>query len=287
MNRLLAAALAAAPLAAQAPTPAPKPDASARLHAAWLREVLDLDVSGAIADYRAIAAEVPGRERWLAMARLTELHRMGLPTGTPPTLPEAPLAVRTAMAGLAQAPLDVDALQKQVANGPVSLDENASSPAAILFRPASTAVQAWLRDEAGPSIGDLQARRMQADLARRAGTPRTDGMRLYDAREVLQQALDGNVRLATTMRRLYFQSYKEPTLRDDAATTWLRVRGNLDAWLKEPNVDENLQRLLTRLREELETRAAADVATAIALVKFVPYFSERLLADRTNPTGTK
>ena len=95
MDRPLACALAAV-LAAGA-VGAQEPDAAVSLHRAWLAEVMDLDVRRAVEGYRSVALDArPGQmERWVAVARLVELQRLGALGGAPlPVWTDAPAALR-------------------------------------------------------------------------------------------------------------------------------------------------------------------------------------------------
>jgi hypothetical protein len=272
---------AQSPQSPQSPQSQLMKDTGVRVHSAWLREMLDLDVAGAVADYEAIAKDTPGRpERWIAIARLAELRRMGVPAK--PTSGEAPPPIREAFAKL-QTPLPPEAL-RQALVGPVVTPDDTEAPYLFDLRPASIAAQGYVRDETGVALSDLQAQRLTS--FGRAGNQRIDPRQQNSfADDVLTAELGGNRAGAETLRRAFFQYRKEPALVGDPATVVARARSNLDAWLKEPNLYRGRRDLLTRLKEELDLRAATDTAAALKLLKKLPIIGDRLLAEPPANTG--
>lgn len=270
----LAALLAIAAAAAAQVAPPPL-DVSARLHAARLREVLDLDVQGAIAEYRAIANERNSRERWIAVARLAELQRIGIPISQPPAVAEAPQAIKAALALLT--PLPVEELLR-----------NATSPAAagaaeapvLDLHAATLEAQRWVRSKSGPSFNDRQQQRA-ATMRNRIDESRNDTARIdrLNATDIVRWELEGKADRAAGLRDLYFRTWRPPTTNLDPQATLARIRANLEAWLKEPNQSTQQQQVLGRLRDEIDQRAANDVEAALRLVARLPIYAERLLAE--------
>ena len=89
---------------------------STSVHEAWLQEVLDLDVKGAMKSYDRIQKTAPRNQpmRWIAVTRLAELQRMGVKTSEPLPTPSgtAPPAVRDALKQLRE-PVPVDEVLAQ------------------------------------------------------------------------------------------------------------------------------------------------------------------------------
>jgi hypothetical protein len=279
---LLAAALAAT---AAVPAQAPRAkDASTRLHAARLREVIDLDFAGAIAEYQAIACDRSSPERWAAVARLAELQRMGIDAPQPVPLSEAPPAIRKAIEQLQ--PLAVDQLLAQaVAGAPAaSTDERASS---LELKRATQDAQRWLRDQSGIDANErMRMRGMRS--APPPTTPRNSELRQYrePALDILARENAGATVAAAALRDLYFSSWwKAPVVTGDPAAAFARVRTNLDAYIKDSNLSSFHQGQLVRLRDELEQRGANDPQAALQLVLRLPIYAERLLAEPAAPAA--
>lgn len=272
-----AAALAlAGALAAQGANAAPA-DVATRLHEAWLREVLDLDTAGAVADYEAIAADRGGRiERWIAVARLAELQRLGLPVANPGAAAEAPAAVRAALALVT--PLPVADLLRQA-------QANPADPARLPdLRPATLATMAWVRNQSGPSQSERQRQRAATGRPRPPQN-RNDAERIerLHASDVVLRELEGKTEQAASLRELYFPEWKPPAVADAAPDALARAKAAIDAWLQEPDLGQQQQSLLGRLRAEIDQRAAADAAAALAWLGRLPVYAERLLAAPVAP----
>lgn len=276
-GRAAAAALAlAGALAAQGANAAPA-DVATRLHEAWLREVLDLDTAGAVSDYEAIAADRGGRiERWIAVARLAELQRLGLPVANPGAAAEAPAAVRAALALVT--PLPVADLLRQA-------QANPADPARLPdLRPATLATMAWVRNQSGPSQSERQRQRAATGRPRPPQN-RNDAERIerLHASDVVLRELEGKTEQAAGLRELYFPEWKPPAVADAAPEALARAKAAIDAWLKEPDLGQQQQSLLGRLRAELDQRGAADAAAALAWLGRLPVYAERLLAAPDAP----
>jgi hypothetical protein len=289
---LLAATACAPGLAAQAtPTVRASQDASMRLHAAWLREALDLDVRGAVADYQAIANDRQSRlVRWIAVARLGELQRIGVPVGDLGPVAAAPQPIKDALATLnAPLPHPVEQLLQQAAAGAGAEPPSGAEPAPPFeLRPAVPVALRYVLSEVGPNATERQRQRMLAIGAQRsaaaraaetpAGERERDEERDY-ANLVLRMELEGRTATAASQRTLFFPDWKPMPLAGEPAALLARVRSNLDGWLKEQNLGQRQRTLLTRLREDLQTRAAADTGAALQFVARLPWYGERLLAE--------
>lgn len=269
----VAAALAAA-AAAQSGTGG---DVATRLHAAWLRETLDLDGKAAIAEYEAIAADRSGRiERWVAVARLAELQRQGAAVGSPGPVAEAPAPVRAALALLTPLPL-AELLREPPVSGP----EAARLPD---LRPATAATLNWVRSQSGPNTNERQRQRA-ASSRPRTPADRNDAERMarMHAFDVAQREFEGKTEQAASLRAIYFPDWKPPAPAGEPAVVLAGAKMALDAWLKEAGLSEVQQAVLGRLRSELDARGA-DPAQAIAWLARMPVYGDRLLAA-PNPAG--
>lgn len=270
---LLLAAVLAAPAAAQRPAPA-----APTLQDAWLHEVLDLDLPRAVAGYRRVAADArPGRlERWIAAARLAELHRLQAAPPAPAQAADLPAPLRPAFAA-AEPQLPVAELLARARGEPKAALQQLATDAGRLpnLRPVVPAAEDWLMGQIGPSLRDRWRQRM-ATLGNRA---RSDAQnttdRLYAA-DVLRAELQGRTAQADALRTLYFADWKPPTAPGDPAPHVARIRHNLEAMLAE-NQSPQQAALLRELADAIEQRAAASPAAALQLVLRVPIYAEWLL----------
>lgn len=259
----LALAFAATGLAAQTPSN----DASTALHAAWLREVMDLDPAGAADDYEQLAKTARSNEpeRWLAVARLAELRRFGIAPGTMLETAEAPAPVRAALANLPQLP--DEALLPRLCLDPAEVLQALGTEQGRMppLRAASSAVLEWVRSQLGPTSRSSRIR-----------TDRSRAERIY-AVDVLLRELEGRQHQAANLRTLYFTDWKAPIVRVPAKEAMATVQANFEAWLAEKELSQYQQSLLVRLRDALVQRANNDPAAAIELLQRIPLYAERLL----------
>lgn len=277
MNALAFGTVLGSLLAAATAQAAPELDVSTRLHAARLREVLDLDSTGAAADYTAIAAERNHRERWIAVTRLAELQRIGVATTVPPTN-DAPQAIKDALQLLTPLPWAEIVRQAGVGSQPPTPDGMTTAP--LSLHPATHEALRWLRSKSGPSLNDRQRQRASATRSR-ADAARNDTARVdrINATDIVRRELEGKFEQAKEMRDFFFRNWRPPTTTEEPKVLMARVRSNLDAWLKEVQTIPFQTEVLTRLRDELEARAAADPQSALRLVERLPIYAERLLAE--------
>jgi hypothetical protein len=252
-------------------------DVATRLHEAWLREVLDLDTAGAVGDYEAIAADRSGRiERWIAVARLAELQRLGLPVANPGAAAEAPAAVRAALALVT--PLPIAELLRQA-------QANPADPTRVPdLRPATLATLSWVRNQSGPSQSERQRQRAASGRPRPPQN-RNDAERIdrVHASDVVLRELEGKTEQAAGLRELYFPDWKPPAVADAAPAALARAKVAIDAWLQEADLGQQQQALLGRLRAELDQRTVADPAAALTWLVRLPVYADRLLAAPVAP----
>lgn len=267
---------AAPPGAGQPPTQAqPAPDTSTALHAAWLREVMDLDVLGAASDYATVHrhARANEPERWIAVARLAELQRMGLPVGPPAGLAEAPAPVRAAINTMP--PLPADELLPPLSFDPAELMRSLGAGRMPPLRPASAAVLEWVRSQLGGGLDGRMRQQIPFGARSRPERDRARAERWYAA-DVLLRELEGREQQAASLRRFYFSDWKPPVVEEDQAAVLARVQGNFDGWLAEKDLSQQQQTLLQRLREALQQRAADEPAAAVQFLLRMPLYAERL-----------
>lgn len=279
------AAALALPLPPQDAGPPPSPGPT--LHQAWLREVLDLDLPGAAADYERIAARRgPGNpERWVAAARLLELHRLQA-TDLVPATQDCPPPLRATFQSLA-APLSVDALLARARRSPAEALQELVSEGGRLprLRPAVPAVESWLMDQIGPSLRERMRQRSEALASRSRSTDvRRYTERLY-ALDIARAELANRPAQANALRALYFRDWKPPEAAGDPQPHLARVRANLEAWLADGDLGAQQATALRDLGAGIQRLADTDAAAALAMVQRLPFFAERLLAA-VPPPGT-
>ncbi len=254
------------------------PGDATTLHRAWLREVMDLDVGGAAADYTRIAADTNNLERWVAAARLAELHSLLPSVVVVPHAQDAPAPLRAALQS-PESPPQVTALlerARRAANeGVQTLGADATRTTPL--RTAVPAAEEWLMGQIGPSQRDRMRQFLQTLANRsRATDVRRFTERLYAA-DILRAELEGRPAQANALRTLYFADWRAPTLTGSAEAALATVRANLDAWLAEPELGNQQQTALRELKDWLEKNAATDAAAGVALLLRLPHFAERLL----------
>lgn len=256
--------------------PQPTPDTSTALHAAWLREVMDLDVLGAANDYAAVQrrARANEPERWIAVARLAELQRMGLPVGPPAGLAEAPAPVRAAITSMP--PLPADELLPPLSFDPAELMRSLGAGRMPPLRPASAAVLDWVRSQLGSGIDGRIRQQIPFGTRTRPERDRARAERWYAA-DVLLRELEGREHQAAGLRRFYFSDWKPPAVEADPAVVLARVQANFDGWLAEKDLSQQQQTLLQRLREALQQRATDEPRAAVQFLLRMPLYAERLV----------
>lgn len=264
-----------APAAQPAARPLGQP-ASTAVHGAWLAEVLDLDVDAAVARYRAVVEQAPASrpERWLAVSRLAELHRMGIAAAAAGDFGKAPEEVRSAARAL-ELPVDAAHLLE-----PEALAPTARVPA---LHPATQAVQQWVRSQLAPGPEDRLRLRREAVRLRSADASRT--YERWQAADILNVELRGRHEQARALRELYFEEWRPPRPSGDPAALVARVRANLQVWLDAEDTTATQRGLLRRLQDAIEQRAA-DPAAVLEFVARLPIYAERLLETADAAGGT-
>lgn len=280
----VAFAVAVAAIAAAVPAQSQRQprDASTRLHAARLRELLDLDVRGAVSDYQAVAVERGSFERWIAVARLEELRRLGIKAPQPAPMTDAPKDLLKALPLLT--PLALPELTNRAAQLPAEPLRESSSPDAPLLdlHPASAAAQVWVRSQSSLSAS------ARFEMRRSLPTQPPDESRSQAfANDILRRELEGRTQVADSLRERDFRGWRVPTPSGTPAEVLVRVRGNLDAWIKESAGNSAQTELLVRLRDELEQRQASNIGEAVQLAMRLPRYTERLVADPPKPESGK
>lgn len=276
---LLAAAAALAALAAlpaqerRAPIPRrPGKSTSTELHAAWIKEVLDLDPQGAIQDYDRIRKQAPRSQpvRWLAVTRMLELARLGVASPEPSGLPaNAPRPVQQALSEL-QTPVPIGRL----------LSEPYTEIELPPLRAATLLVQDWVRNQIGPTVQErlaMRERRGDTEESRTApDAEQQERLRLYYASQVLRVTLEGRTPQARAMRLLDFADWTPPAVDGDPTQVVARARRRLDEWIE---ADESswLNVRLRDLKKHLDTTEDSD-GQVVALLQQLPIIGDRLLA---------
>jgi len=256
------------------------PSTPTTLHSAWLTEVMDLDVPAAAAAYERVATGTGPRnlERWIAVARLAELHRAGAIPTMPASTQDAPTPLRPTFQALQPLP-GIDELLARARRAPteglqILVPEATKTPP---LRPAVPAVEQWVMSQIGPSLRDRMRQRLQSFAARsRTTDARRFTERLY-AYDVVRAELQGRTTQANALRTLYFADWHAPAAPGDPLPHLERLRQNLALWLDEPDLGTQQQTVLRDLGEAIEKQAATDPAAALALVLRLPLFAERLL----------
>lgn len=286
------------------------------LHQAWLAEVMDLDGRRAIELYTELARDrqPENHERWLALARLLELHRLGQ-TSAPNLDPlEVPKALRGPFAAAAS-PADPALLEARArtlleggsveppppppGNAPGAPGSGPATPAATSpgaptqpAAPAQPAASAQPQAAAeSPRLPVLRPVVHDAEtwLLGLSGLSWRDRLRQrqpqsfdrsqfterYNAMRVMAAELDGRRSQADEVRALYFTQWRPPALDGPPQAVLDRVRQNLQAMQRERS---QASPLLPRLQEALDKAAAEDPQGALQLVLRLPLFAELLLA---------
>lgn len=286
----LAAVLGASSVGAQDKETAPATKAPS-LHAAWLVEILDLDLPRATTLYRAVADDTrPGHlERWLAWARLAELHRLGVPVTALPTPGDVPAPLRASFSA-AEPLLDMSELSQRTRGEPRTVLQNLASEAGRLprLRPIVSEAADWLQRQVGPSLRDQirQGQQRQPGASNLRISDPSGAFSRLNSNDVLGAELQGRTGQADALRALYFAEWRAPETPGDAGTWVERARSNLKAWLAE-ELGQQQRGLLEELGQAIdrlapgnpggERQASGDAAAVLALLKRLPGVAERLL----------
>ncbi|MCA8949096.1 MAG: hypothetical protein KDE27_06325 [Planctomycetes bacterium] len=274
---LAALFVAAIPAAAQEVT-----SPSTRLQRAWMLEVLDLDTAGASRLYGDIVANREPRNfaRWVAAARLLELQRLDVVHGDRVDYSEAPPLLRPQLEE-ADASLEIQPLIERLTSESAEATARAlATPEGQLppLRPLVASAESWYEDQALPSRLDrIRQRRAAWD-----NDPPPFSSRVF-AQRVLRAELAGKREEADAKRSLYFTSWEPPAAADDPLVDLARIRRNVDELLLAREWTGDWRGMHQQLRDTIERIAAEDPKAAVAFVRRLPQYAERLLA----PTRTQ
>jgi hypothetical protein len=275
----LAEVTAQAPKPGPAPTPTPaatKPTERApTLHDAWLFEVLDLDIPKAVAAYTKVAADqgASNPDRWVAVARLAELKRLGVDVTLHVDLKEVPEPLRAPLTNIISDRLPVADLLQRVQGDPTEVLQRIGTEAGRLppLHPVTFVAEEWRLAQI-PSFKELLSE--QNRRARGGFNRNPDWVNQVNADNIVRMELGGWP--GTDARRaLWFLNWQPPKLPGDPQPWLEKFRTNLEACLKDP--DQTQKNLLRDLREAVNEKAATDPAAALALVARLPIYAEKLL----------
>ena len=135
-----------------------------------------------------------------------------------------------------------------------------------------TDAESWFVEQVGPSRLDRIRRRRRA---RNDRPPFTD--RVFAA-WILGDELRGLLERADEKRSIYFILWEPPKPIADPEVALARFRHNIEKLLAEREWTGGYRRLHHRLKGTVEQLAVQDPATAMALVRRLPQYGERLLA---------
>lgn len=244
------------------------------LHRAWMLEVLDLDSAAAAKVYAEVAADDrPGHFlRWVAAARLTELQRLDVAGGNRFDPGELPAVLRPRFTEFDNT-LEVESLRRRVAGDPEQVLAELATDAGQLppLRPLVSVTEDWVVDQIGPSRLD-RIRDFRAAQRRRTFSERVFAVR------VLRAELEGKGEQAQELRSIYFAQWRPPAAAGDDSESLRRFRHHIDILLTEREWTGYWRVRHRRLRDAVEHLAATEPAAAVALVRRLPYYAERLLA---------
>ncbi len=256
--------------------------AIAALHRGWIAETLDLDRAAATELYLEVAKQPRAAtpERWVAIARLAELRRLGADVGAPLDLEGAPQALRQEWAaGLP--PLATDELIRQLRADPDaavgSIAGRTQDP--LVLRPLVPVAETWLLAQTGPSLRDRRRQRMQASVNLRRSPEAIAYLERLYASTIVSAEVNGRRSQADALRELYFTTWQPPQVVGDPATLIARARDRLTEWAAEPSTTAGQRAVLTMLRDHVASRAATDPREVLGLLLRLPRYAERLLAE--------
>lgn len=268
---LLAAAALALPGIAAAQT-------AVSLHAAWLQEVLDLDVAGAAAAYDRLAADkqAPLLDRLVATARIVELRQQGVGSdNAAPDLAIVPEVVRTFFEDTAKPePL----FERELAAGHGDraavreFFQHDHVPPLRRLVDATVIAAAELQDPAAAERRHQRSRLWPFS---------NDPWRVLDrirANEIVRAELDGDSEQAAMLRKREFPNWRPPATPADPAAAWTQASENLATWLRDRQLTPAERALLLRLQDELKREAATAPGKALSLLDRMPLYVERLRA---------
>lgn len=257
------------------PTPQPaQPPSPTAVHKAWITEVLDLDPRRAAQLYARVADDprTGNPWRWIAIARRSELQRLDVAGGTRIDPSEAPGDLQAAFAA-ADNTLDVHALVARVSGDPEAVQQHLASADDPLppIRPYVGAAEDFVIDQLRNERGEPGLRRPRTT----AGNRTSFNENVY-APQVLRAELTGTRAQADATRALYLPRWQPPPQNGTAAINLQRIRHNMRVLLTERE-SWRLRPLFEQLQTRIEELAKSSPDEAVALVRRLPRYGERLL----------
>jgi hypothetical protein len=246
--------------------------ATTAVHSAWLTEIIDLDRKTAIEEYNEIIEQSTKKqpEKWIAVARLQELSRLGVLRPEPLATPgQVPPEVRKAL----------ELLSDPFPFAKVLRDPEANTELPPV-RPATPLVQDWVRNQTGPTVRERF--RPSRGLST-APVIRPEWLRYY-ARDVMKLELEGNRTKANALRGLFFVEFKPMAVTGSRAELFATAMKRLAKLIEEeswPRARNDLRKYENDLRTlaKNESTPAAGAHLAIELIRRIPYYSTKLLAS--------
>jgi hypothetical protein len=240
------------------------------LHKAWLNEIIDLDRDRAVQAYdeilKASAPEQP--DRWIAVARLGELSRLGVLRPEPLAPPgQEPLPVKEALDLLNQPFPYAEVLQNPDSNAEVAP-----------LRPATPIVQTWVRDQMG-----LTMQERYRSIVRPQNTRNSGEIRRWREHDIMLREIEGNRPQADALRALYFVNWAPPKVDGSREKVLAEAMRRLRQWIETETSGFILQDL--RVLEKGINKLADDADTpeegannAVELIRRLPNYASKLLA---------
>lgn len=263
---LIAACLLMQTVAAQTSARRLRSAASKALHKAWLSEKLDLNSAAAAGTYdetiKNSTSNMP--ERWIAVARLEELGRLGVLQPEPRSRPsQVPPAVRKALKRL-----DTPIPFRDVLDNP---DRETDLPP---LRPATPRVQDWAREHLEPVFQERIRQERRRRQRQRTTSP--EGLRRWQSLDVLRRELQGKRPQARQLRSFYFPTRKPPVVTGKPEDVLKEAEQRLVDWIAAETVSWH-RTTLRELQKGLKVEAESGARNAIRFLQRLPYYSEKLL----------
>ena len=247
--------------------------AATSVHSAWLTEILDLDRTKAITKYGRIIKQAPKNqpEKWIAVARLQELGRLGVSSPEPLATPvQAPAEVRKALTLLAE-PFPF----QRVLNDPKA--KNELPP----LRPATPLVQDWVRNQIGPTVIE-RTRPRRGRQSRRAPNRR---FLLWYVRDIMKREVEGNLIRANALRSLHFINFKPMKITVPREELYARAIKNLAREIEQedyPPARNDLRSFEKHIQTlyKNQSTSAAGAFLVVELIRRIPHYCEKLLGEQ-------
>jgi len=252
------------------------------VHKAWLKEIIDLDRDGAVLAYDNILRDSPREqpERWIAVARLRELVRLGVLRPEPMTSHgQEPPDVKAALA-LLDEPFPFE----DVLRDPDSDDELPP------LRPATPLVQSWVRDQIGLTMQERYAAMVRPQ---RYSSGEIRRWRINDVmRDVMRRELEGNRPQADALRAIYFVNWTPMTVTGPRQEVLKEAMQRLTKWIE--TEEDSFTRVELRALETGVAKIVEDGDTredgannAVELIRRLPNYSSKLLGEPTKDAADK